>query len=240
VRRVTWLGHSTVLIEAGGARLLTDPVLRPRVAHLRRHVPAPEDPGALDAILLSHLHRDHLDVPTLRRLGPAPLVVPPGAARTVRSLGREVHELAPGEELTLGGATVRAVPAVHDGRRIPVGPPAQAIGFVVDGIYFAGDTERFAAMAELGPLAAALVPIWGWGTTLGEGHMDPAQAADAVALLRPAVAIPVHWGTLLPLGRSRRHRHLLREPVDAFVAAVERTAPDVRVVVLAPGGSVAV
>ena len=68
---ITWLGHSTVLIEAGGARLLTDPVLRPRVAHLSRRAPTvdPRDLMPLDAVLLSHVHRDHLDVPTLRLIG---------------------------------------------------------------------------------------------------------------------------------------------------------------------------
>ena len=67
---VTWLGHSTVLIETGGARLLTDPVLRPRVAHLTRRAAAVDagELGPLDAVLLSHVHRDHLDVPTLRQI----------------------------------------------------------------------------------------------------------------------------------------------------------------------------
>ena len=69
--RITWVGHATVSLEIGGARLLTDPVLRPRVAHLRRHGPRP-DPhvlAGLDAVLVSHLHLDHLDVPSLRMLG---------------------------------------------------------------------------------------------------------------------------------------------------------------------------
>jgi L-ascorbate metabolism protein UlaG (beta-lactamase superfamily) len=234
VRRITWLGHSTVLIEVAGARLLTDPVLRPRVAHLKRHGAAVEEPADLDAILLSHLHRDHLDLPTLRRLE-APLVVPRGAASAVRSLGRAVHELSAGEELTVGGAVVRAAPADHDGRRMPFGPPVDALGFVVDRVYFAGDTGLFAGMSELAPVDVALLPIWGWGSTLGPGHMDPEQAAEAVALLAPEVVVPIHWGTLLPLGRHRRHGHLLREPVGAFAAACERAAPGVRVAVLAPG-----
>lgn len=237
MRRITWLGHSTVLIETAGARLLTDPVLRERVAHLRRHAAPAGEVGALDAILLSHLHRDHLDLPTLRGL-PGPLVVPRGAASAVRSLRREVHELSAGESVEVGGVTVRAVPAAHDGRRVPVGPPAEALGYVVDGIYFAGDTELFAGMADLAPLDCALLPIWGWGPRLGPGHMDPGQAAEAAALLRPAVVIPIHWGTLLPVGRHRRLAHLLNDPVEAFAAAVARVAPDVRTVVLAPGESV--
>jgi L-ascorbate metabolism protein UlaG (beta-lactamase superfamily) len=236
VRRITWLGHSTVLIETGGVRLLTDPVLRGRVAHLRRQVAPAGDVGRVDAVLLSHLHRDHLDLPTLRGID-APLVVPRGAASAVRSLGRDVQEVAAGESVTVGGVVVRAVPAVHDGRRVPVGPPIGALGYVADGIYFAGDTETFDGMAALGPLDVALVPIWGWGTSLGPGHMDPEQAAEAVALLRPRVVVPIHWGTLLPLGRGRSHGHLLREPVERFVAACARVASGARVEVLEPGAA---
>ncbi len=155
MRRITWLGHSTVLIEAGGARLLTDPVLRARVAHLRRHAAPAQDVGAVDAILLSHQHRDHLDLATLRAID-APLIVPRGAAPAVRALGREVEELAPGDTVRVGGAVVRAVPAVHDGRRLPVGPPVGALGYVVEGIYFAGDTETFPGMAERTAVVSSL------------------------------------------------------------------------------------
>ena len=81
--RITWLGHSTVLVELDGTRVLTDPVLRDRVAHLRRTKPA--DAGmlyALDGVLVSHLHYDHLDSPSLERLGRSvPVVVPRGAGR---------------------------------------------------------------------------------------------------------------------------------------------------------------
>src|SRR5688572_1762557 len=149
--RITWLGHSTVLLEVAGARLLTDPVLRPRIAHLRRHGNAVAYPEGIDAVLLSHQHHDHLDLPTLRRIE-APLVVPRGAASTVRSLGRAVSELDAGEELRVGGTTVRAVPADHDGRRGLWGPQVPALGYVVEGIYFAGDTDLFDGMTGIGPV----------------------------------------------------------------------------------------
>src|SRR4029450_11363979 len=89
--RITWVGHSTVLVELDGVRLLTDPVLRPRVLHLRRTGPVDwETLPDLDAVLVSHAHQDHLDLPSLRLLGRSlPLVVPRGAARLLQRHGFE-------------------------------------------------------------------------------------------------------------------------------------------------------
>jgi L-ascorbate metabolism protein UlaG (beta-lactamase superfamily) len=237
--RITWLGHATVLIELGPLRLLTDPVLRSRIAHLRRHVPPPEPPERLDAVLLSHLHRDHADGPSLRRLPrDVPVVAPAGTARVVRGLGPgKVIELRAGEKLLLEGGTVFAVPAEHDGRRSPLHPAVDALGFVVERgprVYFAGDTDLFEGMADLRPLDVALVPIWGWGTSLGPGHLDPLGAARAVALLQPRVVLPIHWATYLPIGYRSDHS-LLREPGPAFAAHVAELAPATRVALLKPG-----
>jgi L-ascorbate metabolism protein UlaG (beta-lactamase superfamily) len=243
--RITWLGHATVLIDLDGVRVLTDPLLRGRVAHLRRHAPVPAVPADLDAVLLSHLHRDHADRPSLRMLSPAtPVIAPAAAARTVRRFGvREVVGVHAGERVPVGTAKVLAVPADHDGRRSPLHPHAPALGYVVeqDGrrVYFAGDTDRFEAMAELGPLDVALVPIWGWGPSLGPGHLDPKGAADVVALIGPRLVVPIHWATYLPMHYGAGHA-LLRDPGEAFVAAMRTRAPDVRIALLAPGGSVEV
>ena len=238
--RLTWLGHSTVLLELSGTRLLTDPVLGSRVMHLRRRAPEPADPGALDAVLISHAHRDHLDLPSLRRLDPGATVVSAlGTARWLRRLGRAVVELSPGDEVQIGGVAVRAVPAVHSGRRAPMATRAGAVGFVVEGkrrVYFAGDTELFPGMADLAEaLDVALVPVSGWGPSLGAGHMDPAEAAEAIAMLRPGLVVPIHWGTFLPLGLGRRLAHLLRDPPREFAAHVAARAPATHVAILAPG-----
>ena len=233
--RLTWLGHATVLLELGGARFVTDPVLRARVAHLRREVPRPGPVGRLDGVLISHGHHDHLDLPTLRRLDPsAPVLAPPDAASTLGRTGHPVRSLVPGDELEVAGVNVRAVPAAHDGRRVPLGRAPSAVGFVAGGVYFAGDTEPFPEMAELaGTLDAALLPVSGWGPKVGPGHMDPRAAAEALALLRPGLAIPIHWGTYRRIG----HR-VVGDPAREFGEHAARVAPDVRIVVLAPGGAV--
>ncbi len=228
-----------MVIELAGSRVVTDPVLRPRVAHLRRHAPAPA-PGPVDGVLLSHLHFDHADRSTLRRLPPdVPVVGPPGTASI---LGRPAHELEAGSVVDVGSIAVHAVRAVHDGRRLPIGPPRAALGYVLRGqqaVYFAGDTACFADMAALGAIDLALLPVWGWGPTLGPGHMDPTEAARAAALIRPRIAVPIHWGTYLPVGLARRHPGLLTSPGPAFAAEVAVSAPGVRPVVLAPGGRLA-
>ena len=233
--RVTWLGHATVLIETGGARLLTDPVLSDRVMHLKRRVPTPAHPGVLDAVLISHLHHDHLHKPSLRGLC-SEAVAPAGATKYLPP-GYTVHEVRPGDTVDVS-VTVEAVPAWHDGRRRP-GPGADeldALGYLVDGIWFAGDTDYDPAMEALrGRVDCALIPVWGWGPSLGPGHLDPAGAARVIDLIAPRIAVPIHWGTFLPLGLGRRHERLLIDPPLQFAAAVSG-ATEVKVV--QPGGIV--
>jgi L-ascorbate metabolism protein UlaG (beta-lactamase superfamily) len=247
MRRITWLGHATVLLEVADVRLLTDPLLRGRVAHLRRHAPRVGE-GALavavepvDAVLISHAHHDHLDRPSLRDLArpQTEAVVPRGAATLLRDLGfGAVREVAAGETVAAGGAQVEAVRAWHPTRRFPHRTEHDALGYLVERVWFAGDTDLDPAMAALrGRVDVALLPIWGWGPTLGPGHLDPASAAQAAALVRPRLVVPIHWGTFLPLGTHRRHGALLSEPAQAFAAQLARTAPDVRVATLAVGES---
>jgi L-ascorbate metabolism protein UlaG (beta-lactamase superfamily) len=242
---VTYVGHGTVLAELGGARLLTDPILRARVGHLRRQGP-PAPAGVaddLDALLVSHLHHDHADRPSLRRIDrEVPALVAPGAGRFFARRGfGEVTELAPGESVRVGGALVTAVEAMHPGGRW-LERGSEAIGFLVSAeerrIYFAGDTDLFDGMGELGPgLDLALLPIWGWGPSIGPGHLDPERAARAAALISPRIAVPIHCGTLYPLGLARLRPGPLRLPPLAFAARMRELAPQVEARVLAPGES---
>ena len=132
-----------------------------------------------------------------------------------------------------------AVEARHDGRRRPRGPRARALGYLVRGtsaIYFAGDTELFEDMpAPLPQLDVALLPVGGWGPTLGPGHMDPLDAARAAELLLPRLAIPVHGKLCALIGLARRHRARLGDPPRLFAENVARLAPGVEVRILAPG-----
>ena len=239
--RVVYVGHATVLIELDGVRLLTDPVLGGWVGPLRRYgaSPAGEVTERLDAILISHLHRDHADLRSLRRIDAGmPLIVPGGTRAFFEARGfAKVTELRPGQSHRLGGVTVTATAADHEiGRR---GVDAEPVGFLVEGsrrLYFAGDTDLFDGMAALGgELDLALLPVWGWGPTLGPGHMNPERAARAAALLAPRIAVPIHWGTLYPAGLRRLRPRPLTQPPLEFAARTEVLAPQVDVRVLAPG-----
>jgi L-ascorbate metabolism protein UlaG (beta-lactamase superfamily) len=244
---VTWWGHATVAIDVAGARLLTDPLLGPRVGFLRwAHSPPPSGLAErVDAVLLSHPHRDHLDLPSLARFAPGTrFIVPIGSGRLVRRVARgPVTELGVGDTTTVKGAHVRATYAEHDGRRgagrTPERTAGPALGFVVTGrstVYFAGDTDLFPGMADLGARPdLAVLPVGGWGLTLARGHLDPERAAQSLRLLGARRAIPIHWGSLrIPvLWRMASGRYT--SPGADFQARARQRAPEVDTFVVVPG-----
>lgn len=239
--RLTYVGHSTVVVEMCGIRLVTDPILRPRVAHLRRTAPAATVTAPIDCVLVSHAHMDHLDPRSIALLpGDPVIVVPRGAARHVRN--RRVIEVAEGNQVEIGALTVQATHAEHDGRRYAVGPSRPSLGFRIVGdrsIYFAGDTGLFAGMADIGRsgIDVALLPVAGWGSRLPPGHLGPHTAARALQPLAPRVAVPIHWGTLSPIAARRKRRRNGRSAAEAFATHAAAAAPQVSVVVLPPGGT---
>lgn len=242
---LTYVGHATVLVAMDGVRLLTDPLLRWRLGPLLRYAAPPtrEALEPLDAILVSHAHIDHLDLRSLRRLDrSSTLVVPCGSARTVRRLGyARVLEVEVGDRLAFGPLAVRAVPADHLSQRYPTSRVTPSVGFVVEGsrsVYFAGDSGLFDGMAEIGPfLDVALLPISGWGFTLPADHLNPRSAAVALQLLRPHVAVPVHWGTYFAPGLPRVWKGRDADPPYEFARHAAKLAPHVCVRVLRPGES---
>ncbi len=238
---IRFVGHSTVLLELPGLRILTDPFLRDRLGPLRRHgpVPDPGELGGIDVVLLSHAHPDHFDRKSLRSLAGTPFVVAPrGLGRSIRRARLDARELEVGETAGLGAQwRVQAIAARH--WRWPGSPRAASIGFLLEGpgqtgIYFPGDTSRFAAMATLaGRVDLALLPVGRWGPHVSPGHLSPRTAAEVARDVGARFAVPVHWGTLypagLPTGRS------LTEPATRFAHWAERVAPELRVLPLEPG-----
>jgi L-ascorbate metabolism protein UlaG (beta-lactamase superfamily) len=246
--RATYLGHATAMIEVPGVRLLTDPLLRSSLMGLlrRRHGLPALDFDGLDAVLISHVHHDHLDLPTLRRLPrDTPIVVPAGAGRLLARHGfGAVAEIEVGDRLRFGGLEVVATPAVHRAARRGA-RSASSLGYLVRSadsgadVYFAGDTELFEGMDEISAeLDLALLPIWGWGPSLGSGHMNPRQAAEALGLLRPARVVPIHWGTYTPIGAPRIWPWMTHSPVAGFADHARSAAPATEVAVLSPGQSI--
>jgi L-ascorbate metabolism protein UlaG (beta-lactamase superfamily) len=247
--RLTWLGHSTIVLEGDGARILTDPLLGRHSGPLRRRGPAPT-PGQwrqVDAVLLSHLHHDHAHLATLRTID-APVVTAAVNARFLRRHG-VTRALDPGDDwydVRGTAARVRLTRADHRHRPMPHRPNAANGHLVRVGgvrVWIAGDTALFDAMAAIpdlagGPIDLAVVPIGGWGPRLSGGHLDPADAAEACRLVGAATAIPYHWGTFHLPGAAERPAGWMSRPGEQFPAELARHAPGCRPLVLAPGESV--
>jgi L-ascorbate metabolism protein UlaG (beta-lactamase superfamily) len=244
---IHWLGHATVLVE-DRARILTDPLLRGTMLHLHRR--AGQVPRSLtnrvDAVVVSHLHVDHLHFSSLALIDPGtPVLIPRGAGRLLRNTDLEAVEVSTGDEVKVAGARIRVVPAVHDDTRWPFGRVrGEAVGFVVEGdgaTYFAGDTSLFPEMRDIaGRLDVALLPVGGWGPWLRGEHMNPRDAAHSLELLDVGVAVPIHYGTFWPRGVSWLRKRVFHEPGREFEAHARSIAPAVDVRVLPPGSSTTV
>jgi len=253
---VRWLGHASVVLDLPGhdadgaprrVRVLTDPLLRRHAGLLRRRggAPRPAHWGGADAALVSHLHHDHAEIGSLELLGDVPVVAAPANARWLRAHGFAGIGVPEGRWWHVPGTSVRVmpVPAEHGHRPMPHRPNA-AVGFVLRcgdvRVWFAGDTAPHPAMSEVpallgGTVDLALVPVGGWGPRLSGGHMDPVQAAHAVAAVGARAAVPVHWGTLHAPVSRRLPPGWMDEAGPAFAAAAGRVAPGCAVHVLDPG-----
>lgn len=217
--RATWVGHATVLVQAPGLNLLTDPVWSRKVGPWSWIGPARKaSPGVreadlprLDAVLLSHDHYDHADMPTLERLAKRPGIVgiaPLGTAELLREAGfAKVVSLDWWESTVLGtGDTVTLVPARHWGSRWPWDRDERLWGgFAVTTragkVYYAGDSgdgPHFATVGEkLGPFELALIPIGAFlpRDFMAPQHIAPREAVAAAKAVRARTSLGVHWGT---------------------------------------------
>ena len=262
-------GHSTLLIEIDGVKVLTDPLFREWLLHIKRHAPAIDMAvfGQPDVILISHSHLDHLDKQSLQRLDRgAHVIAPSDTVKIIRRLGfQHITAVKPGDTIETHGLKVITVPAIHGGGRLPWSAEGDMLGFIVesglagsakdgsaldDGLgaapqsfYFAGDTDLYPAMDQLAKLTQsgidlALLPVWGWGPKVGEGHLDPTSAAEAAKLVNAWVTVPIHWGGYFPFGLKRTHGRLLSTPPREFAMIVERMSLPTKVRIVDPGKSI--
>ena len=244
---VTWVGHATVVIEAAGLRIVTDPLLTRRVAHLRRRVPL-QVLEPVDVVLVSHVHMDHLHVPSLRRIsGATRVIVPAGAERLVEPLGPgTVTPATAGDRIEIDGpggtVVVEVVEANHlRGRGPHTRVRADPVGYVVRSggrsAYFAGDTDLFDSMRDLASIDVALLPIWGWGSTLGERHLDPRTAAIATEWIAPGAVLPIHWGTYSPVRPLPGAPAWIDDPPAAFAEELAGRGLEHRLARVRPGAT---
>lgn len=246
--RVTWIGHASFLASLSGASMLIDPVFSQRIASvIPRHGRAGlrlADLPALDALLITHNHYDHLDAPSVRALRrDLPVFAPAGLGSWFRRLGfSRVTEMLWWDRAQLGPVAITFVPARHWSRR-RIGDTNRSAwgGFVVEGregtLYHAGDTgwfDGFAAIAERFPaIDLALLPIGAYAPAwfMEPHHMNPVQAVDALLTLRARAMVPMHWGAfqltdeplLEPIERLQRAWNARRPSASLHVLAVGET-----------------
>jgi L-ascorbate metabolism protein UlaG (beta-lactamase superfamily) len=216
--RATWLGHSTVLLELDGMRVLTDPVWSVRISPFgplgpRRFQPVPvgvEGLPPLDAIVISHDHFDHLDHGTILALTPlgVPFVTSLGVGAHLAAWGvpaAQIIELDWWEHATLRGGALRitAAPAQHFsgrvGRRDRTLWSSMVIASDRHRVFFSGDTGLTPEYAEigarLGPFDLVMLEVGAFHPAWGSVHLGPANALTALRALGGGRLLPVHWGT---------------------------------------------
>lgn len=239
--RATWLGHSTVLLEIDGMRILTDPVWGARVSPLsfagpKRFHPAPvaiDRLPALDAIIVSHDHYDHLDYPTILQLIPlrVPFVTSLGVGAHLETWGvppELIIELDWWESHSIGKLTFTAAPSQHfSGRSVADRNRTAWSSFVIRGphhaAFFSGDTgltEEYVQIGQsLGPFDLVMLEVGAWNAAWGDIHLGPENALQAHALLGGGAFLPVHWGTF------NLAIHAWDEPAELLVKLAPTNAP---------------
>lgn len=207
--RVTYVGHSTVLIESSGGAVLTDPIFSDSIFFIRRHEKAGIDPShlpKLSAVIISHMHFDHFDDESYNYIRTdVPLIVPEGSGeRLTRFFPNPIIELSEWSKHSLSETlTINAVPANHSGGRIMPSFRKKALGYVIEAgskkIYFAGDTtydDHFRTIGTTYPIDLALLPISSYRPAflMKRFHMDPRDAVQAFIDLNAKMMVPIHWG----------------------------------------------
>ncbi|MBA2661042.1 MAG: MBL fold metallo-hydrolase [Bradymonadaceae bacterium] len=251
--RLSWFGHSTVLIEIDAMNILVDPVFAERASPStlvgpRRFHAFPIDPAelpTLDAIVISHDHYDHLDMQAVRELlalSTAPFLVPLGVGAHLERWGvpaSRIQEMDWWDETKIGALTIAATPSRHfSGRGLLdrfatlwaswtfVGPQHR--------VFFSGDTGLFDGFADIsktyGPFDIAMFEIGAYHPNWGQIHLGPEDALTAFEMMDAKLVVPIHWGTF-DLGV-----HAWREPIQVFTKLADERGH--RWAAPAPGGSI--
>jgi L-ascorbate metabolism protein UlaG (beta-lactamase superfamily) len=214
--RATWLGHSTVLVELDGLRVLTDPVWGAQLSPVpllspKRFQPVPveiESLPPIDVVIVSHDHFDHLDRPSIERLARrnVPFVTALGVGAHLAAWGvppTNIHELDWWESVELSGLMITAAPAQHFSGRSLVRNRTLWASFAVraarHAFFFSGDTgltSEYAQIRErLGPFDLVMLEVGAFHPAWGDMHLGPENALKALSLLGGGSFLPVHWGT---------------------------------------------
>jgi L-ascorbate metabolism protein UlaG (beta-lactamase superfamily) len=234
--RVTWIGHASWLVQLDDVSLLVDPIFSESLGPgVRRLVPPAVSAAQLppvDAQLITHNHRDHLDLPSVRAVG-RPVVAGLGLAPLCEASGLECTELPWWGETRIGAVTVRFVPSQHWSRR-GLNDTNETLwgGFVIEGstarIYHSGDTAYFDGFCEIGRrygrIDAALLPIGAYDPAwfMSKQHLNPEQATRAFVDLEATRFIAMHWGTFKLTDEP------LHEPPDRLAAEWQRLGLDIQ------------
>jgi L-ascorbate metabolism protein UlaG (beta-lactamase superfamily) len=247
---VTFIGHSSFLLQVNGRKLLVDPVFSKRLIVLRRQ----RRPGvtvdqlpAIDLVLLTHAHMDHLDMASLRRViratrrltGRTPeVVVPHGVEDLVERLGfSQVHGLSWWEQIEVQGLKVTMTPCKHWGARMFRDTHRGYGGYVIEGggqsVYHSGDTAYFDGFREIGKRLkpeVALLPIGAYfPDSYRSVHTSPEEAIRAFVELNAQQMVPMHYGTF------RLGREPMEEPVQRLEAEADRLGINEQIKILGEG-----
>lgn len=250
--RVTWMGHSSVLVEIDGYRVLVDPVWGNRASPSqlvgpKRFHPTPialADLPPLDAVIITHDHYDHLDMHAVRALMHSPAQQ---RVQWVTTLGVGAHlerwhvpasritELDWGDSALVGSLQMTAQPARHFSGRTMTRDKSLWASWVIAGpthrVFHSGDTGYFDALGDIGtrhgPFDLTMIKIGAYGETWPDIHLDPEQAVRVHAMLRGRVLLPIHWGTF------NLAFHAWNEPPERLLVAAETVG--VEVVIPRPG-----
>ena len=229
---LTWIGHASFLLQLGGKNVLIDPVLSPALGWIKRNVPPGLDWPALpkiDMVLITHNHRDHMDAPTLKKLGADPVyVVPQGLGSWFKHAGkRRVIEMAWWQQLDIEGLNITFVPAEHWSRRgLSDINSSWWGGYVIEcgglRVYHSGDSGWFDGFSQIGErcgeIHAAMLPIGAYAPRwfMRPQHIDPNEAVRACQAVGAKHFVAMHWGSF------KLSDEPLDEPPKILRAAWER------------------